>query len=183
MSWTIVNAVERHLFTAVFTAVAVLICAGLSYWIWLDRANRSVPEANELVQVHGIASSPQHRNRAHSIWFHFEPDVAQVEGFPAPKQLQVQGPDLAAIQAALEGGPVPVVASLVRTELGRGEREEPPCALRLRTGDRTLLPLSVGRELRAERVAQAVFSAWIAAAGIAVALIALAVHWMSKLRA
>ncbi|MFN0184921.1 MAG: hypothetical protein ACKVQR_13995 [Aquabacterium sp.] len=70
-----------------------------------------------------------------------------------------------------------MAAWVVRAELGRGPREEPPSVLQLQAGDRVLVPFVTGQTFRAERAANARLGAWVAAFGIAVSLVALTVQW------
>jgi hypothetical protein len=181
MFLAIADAVERHLYTTIFTAVSLVICVGLSWWIWLDRLNRVVPDRADLIEIQGLASSPQFRNRSSSVWFRFQPSAGQLAGVPAPSELRVSATDVASIETAMADGPVLVTVWVVRAELGRGVRDEPPSVLQLSVGDRTLVPLAAGQQFRAERAANARLSAWIAGAGAAVALLALFVHWGGKL--
>ncbi|MFN0183336.1 MAG: DUF167 domain-containing protein [Aquabacterium sp.] len=131
------------------------------------RFNRSVPVRDDLVEIRGVSSSPQSRNRSNSVWLRFEPNVPDVAGLAAPEALRVSARDLAAVESALAEGPVPVVAWVVRAELCRGPRDEPPAVLFLQAGDRTLMPLVAGQALREEVAANARLGAWFAAFGIA----------------
>lgn len=176
------RALERHLFTALLTIVLFGIAGGLSGWIWLDRTNRFVPAAEDLIELRGLASKPQVRHRPSSVWFRFESAHASAGQAPVPAELQVRLRDAAPVESALGTEPVQVAVLVVKAELARGPRETPPVVLQLQAGSRTLVPLSLGRELREEQAADARASAWVAAAGVVVSLAALAIHWAAKLR-
>ena len=183
MLWSVVNAVERHLFTVVLSVVLLSIALGLSWWIWHDRGSRFVPSVDQLVELCGMAHAPQVRTRPTSVWFRFEASAHSVGGRPSTTELQVRVRDPGPVESALKVGPVPVVALVVKEELGRGLRDVPPSALQLQAAGSALVPLALGLELRTEQAADARMSAWIAGAGIAVSLIALALHWATRLRA
>ena len=183
MLWSVLSALERHLFTVVLSVVLIAIAVGLSWWIWLDRDNRSVPTADELVELSGMAHTPQVRNRPASVWFRFQPSARSAAEVPAPTELQVRVRDSGPVESALKDGPVPVVALVVKAELGRGPRDVPPSTVQLQAAGRTLVPLALGLELRAEQATSSRLSAWIAGAGAVVSLVALALHWIAKLRA
>lgn len=174
----------RTLATVAFTLLWLLICAGLSYWIWQERFNRMVPSERELIELRGQASRPDIRHRAHAVRFHFRADAPPAGSAAAPQELQARAPDYERIAAdlAAPGGAAAVTAWVVRRELDRGPRDEPAAVLQLRIGERLALPMAAGMEDRAVQAASARLNAWIAAAGIGVLTIGLAVHWYSVLR-
>lgn len=180
---TVMQALERYLFSTVLTIVLVVISAGLGWWIWRDRPNRLVPQDRDLIELRGSAHTPQARNRPSSVWFKFASAVQTVDGQPAPVELRVRTPETDGVVKALSAGQVPVVAWVVRAELGRGPREIPPTVMQLQVGSDTVLPRAMGQDARAQDAASARLSAWIAAGGIVVSLLVLAVHWVGRLRA
>jgi hypothetical protein len=183
MLWSVLSAVERHFFTVVLSGALLTLALGLSCWIWLDRGNRLVPTVDELVELTGMAHAPRVRAGPASVWFRFQASAGLTRQTGSPAELQVRVRESGPVESALKEGPVPVVALVVKAELERGPRDVPPSALQLQAGGRTLVPLALGLELRAEQTASARLSAWIAGAGVVVSLVALAFHWAAKLRA
>lgn len=179
---TDVTEMSRHLFSVVLTIVLLSISVGLAWWIRSDRANRAVVGERDLIEVRGTASAPQARPRSRSVWFRLRLDSSQGTAGARTLELRALSADLASVEAALASGTEPVVATVVRSELDRGERAEPASVLRLVVGGRTVIPLAVGQAVRAETAGDARLSLWIASAGIAVSLLGLALHWIGKLR-
>ena len=147
----IVTVLERHLFTVVLSVVLLGIAVGLSWWIWLDRANRFVPAPGDLVELSGLAEAPQIRNRPSSVWFRFKASSGSPREAPLPSELQVRVRDTGAVASALKEGPVRVVALVVKAELGRGPEMEPVLANRVTEQTvRSYMHRRPGREVRLE---------------------------------
>lgn len=184
MAWNILAAIERYFFATLVTAVTLAIAIGLAFSIWSERFTRFVPAESDLVEVSGLVSQTMAQPRSGVVWLDLKEARHSETKLPAVNAVRLHARDTQQVAALLSpaSGALPVQAWAVRAEIEAATTRQPPSALELRIGNKTLVPYSEGRSVREEHAMSARASAWVAGGGVAVSLVVLLLFWVQRLR-